>query len=368
MKYNANNKPLVCMMTQSTCYKGTKEMEVKGILFHSTGSNNPNIKRYVQPDDNAANKNELIKIIGKNAYGNDWNHIARKAGLNAWIGKLADGSVASVQTMPWNYRPWGCGSGSKGSCNDGWIQFEICEDALTNKTYFEKVYKEACELTAYLCKIFKIDPKGTTTLNGVTVPTILCHQDSYKLKLGSNHSDVYHWFNKHGKNMETVRADVYELLNPKPVVNNASKFKAGDIVKITGSTYYNGKSVPSWVRNKTWIVRSAVGDRIVVDKSADGKNAIMSAFNTKDLCVATATEAKPANTTKPTTAPSAPVIKKGVKVKVKNGAKTYTGGNLSSFVYKKTYTVLQEPKGDRVVIGINGAVTAAVNKKDLIIV
>ena len=268
MKYNSNNKPLVCMMTQSTCYKGTREMTVKGILFHSTGANNPNLKRYVQPDDNASNKAELIKIIGKNTNGNDWNHITRQAGLNAWIGKLADGTVATVQTMPWNYRPWGCGSGSKGSCNDGWIQFEICEDSLMDKTYFDKVYKEACELTAYLCKMFNINPKGTTTLNGVTVPTILCHYDSYKIGLGSNHSDIYHWFNRYSKDMDTVRADVAELLNPKTV---AASFKAGDIVKIAGSTYYTGKAVPAWVLKKNWAVHSVSGDRVVLGKSADGK-------------------------------------------------------------------------------------------------
>ena len=56
MKYNNTNKPLQCMMTQSTCYKGTKKMKVLGVLWHSTGVNNPNLKRYVQPDDNAPNK------------------------------------------------------------------------------------------------------------------------------------------------------------------------------------------------------------------------------------------------------------------------------------------------------------------------
>ena len=53
MKYNSNNKPLVCMQTQSKCYKNTKTMNVVGILWHSTGANNPNLKRYIQPDDNA---------------------------------------------------------------------------------------------------------------------------------------------------------------------------------------------------------------------------------------------------------------------------------------------------------------------------
>ena len=150
MKYSASNPPLKCLMTNSTCYKQTRTMKVLGVLWHSTGANNPNLKRYVQPSDNAADKAKWIELLGKNQYGNDWNHITHQAGLNAWIGKLADGTVTTVQTMPWDYRPWGCGSGSKGSCNSGWIQFEICEDGLTDKAYFDKVYKEACELTAYL--------------------------------------------------------------------------------------------------------------------------------------------------------------------------------------------------------------------------
>ena len=48
--------------------------------------------------------------------------------------------------------------------------------------------------------------------NGVTVPTILCHSDSYGLGLGSNHSDVMHWFKKYGKTMADVRTDVAKLI------------------------------------------------------------------------------------------------------------------------------------------------------------
>lgn len=218
MKYSASNKPLVCMQTQSTCYKGTSKMTVKGVLWHSTGANNPTLKRYVQPSDDAADRAEMLKLLGTNNNKNDWNHISHQAGLNCWIGKLADGTVTTVQTMPWDFKPWGCGSGSKGSCNNGWIQFEICEDGLTDKTYFDKVYKEACEITAYLCDMYGIDPMGTVTVNGVKVPTILCHADSHKLGLGSNHGDVNHWFPKHGKSMETARKDVAELLGKKTSV------------------------------------------------------------------------------------------------------------------------------------------------------
>lgn len=120
-----NYSPIVCMQTKSTCYQQTSKMQIKGVLWHSTGCNNPNIKRYVQPSENDTKYSQLIALIGKNTGGNDWNHISIQAGLNAWIGKLADGTVATVQTMPWDYKPWGCGSGSRGSCNNGWIQFEI---------------------------------------------------------------------------------------------------------------------------------------------------------------------------------------------------------------------------------------------------
>lgn len=224
MKYNNTNKPLICMMTNSTCYKETGRMAVKGILWHSTGANNPWLKRYVQPSDNASDKTELLAKLGKNQYKNDWNHISVEAGLNAWIGKLANGTVATVQTMPWDYRPWGCGSGRRGSCNNGWIQFEICEDALTDKAYFEAVYKEACELTAYLCKMFSLNPKDSVNFNGVSVPVILCHQDSYKLGLGSNHGDVYNWFNKYGKTMDNVRNDVAALMTSSgTVITNSAQ-------------------------------------------------------------------------------------------------------------------------------------------------
>ena len=249
MKYSSKNKPMQCMMTQSTCYKNTSEMEIKGILWHSTGANNPNIKRYVQPDDNAANRDALIEKIGKNPYGNDWNHADREAGLNAWVGKLSDGTVATVQTMPWNYRPWGCGTGSKGSCNDGWIQFEICEDNLDDKDYFNKIYEEACELTAYLCKMFNIDPNKTVTVNGTNIPTILCHADSHSLGFGSNHGDINHWFPKFGKSMETVRTDVSALLmkeeseQSSPSTN--TDFKIGDIVEFSGGFHYTNANATS---------------------------------------------------------------------------------------------------------------------------
>lgn len=62
-----------------------------------------------------------------------------------------------------------------------------------------------------------------------------------------------------------------------------------------------------------------------------------------------------------------PSLKVGSKVRVKKGAKDYNGTQLASFVYSTVYDVIQI-SGDRVVIGLGKAVTAAVHKKDLILV
>ena len=237
MKYSTNNPPIVCMMTNSTCYKSTSQMAVKGILWHSTGANNKTLKRYVQPSQNDPNYNTLINIIGKNTNGNDWNSISIQAGLNAWVGTLADGSIAAVQTMPWDYKPWGCGSGPKGSCNNGFIQFEIAEDSLVDGNYFMKAYQEACELTAYLCKLYNINPFGSVDINGVDVPTILCHADGCQLGLGTNHSDVYHWFTRYGKSMDNVRQDVANLLG---VAQNTAATPTTNIPSIKKGMKNNG--------------------------------------------------------------------------------------------------------------------------------
>ena len=43
---------------------------------------------------------------------------------------------------------------------------------------------------------------------GLTEKNIICHSEGHKLGIASNHADVMHWFPKHGKSMDTFRADV----------------------------------------------------------------------------------------------------------------------------------------------------------------
>ena len=354
MKYSKSNPPLVCMQTNSTCYKGTSTMQVKGVLWHSTGANNPLLSRYVQPTDGSADYDRMIKLLGKNKYGTDWNHTRQNAGLNCWIGKLADGSVTTVQTMPWNYRPWGCGSGSKGSCNTGWIQFEICEDALTDKNYFNAVYKEAVELTAYLCTLYGLNPKGTANLNGVTVPVILCHADSHKLGLGSNHGDVLHWFKKYGKSMDDVRNDVAALMGaniedstPTPVAPAPQMYRVR-------KSWANAASQKGAYTNLDNAKRAC-------DAAGDG----YFVYDAKGVQVyPNKIEVKPV-----TPAPSTPAagLQVGDKIKLVAGATYSSGKSIPAWVFKSVLYCREIRKDGTVVFSTQktGAITGVIKKTSI---
>lgn len=175
-----------CLLTNNDCYIRGRTIRPQGVMIHSTGANNPELRRYVAPNDG---------LLGEPSMRN-WNQSGTNACVHAFIGKLADGSVATYQTLPWDMRGWHCGR----SGNDTHISFEICEDGLVDAGYFKAVYREAVELTAYLCKKYGLGPLE----DGV----VICHAEGYKRGIASNHGDVLHWFPKHGKTMDDFRADV----------------------------------------------------------------------------------------------------------------------------------------------------------------
>ena len=183
------------ILTKNACYKAGKTITPKGIMVHSTGASNPWLKRYVGPDDG---------LLGKDQYNKHWNQDkpgGKQVCVHAFIGKLANGSIATYQTLPWNHRGWHCSSGWKGSGNDTHIGFEICEDNLSDRVYFRKVFIEAVELCVYLCKLY-----------GLNENNIICHSEGYKHGIASNHADVMHWFPRHGETMDSFRKAVKERL------------------------------------------------------------------------------------------------------------------------------------------------------------
>ena len=78
-----------------------------------------------------------------------------------------------------------------------------------------------------------------------------------------------------GYNYSAIQKEVNKLLA-------ANTFKEGDKVKLVkGATFYNGKSISSWVFNSTLYVREIDGDRIVI--STLKKGAVTGAVHKKYL-------------------------------------------------------------------------------------
>ena len=159
-------------------YGRTATHTIKGIVVHSTGCNQQRIEPFT----------------------NVWNSAASDICVHAIIGMGPQG-FGSYQLIPWDKYVGGCGRGARGSYNGSHIQFEICEDGLSDPAYFSKVYKEAVELCAYLCEQYKLSPS-----------TIVCHSEACALGYASNHADVMHWFPRHGKTMDDFREDVKKIL------------------------------------------------------------------------------------------------------------------------------------------------------------
>lgn len=159
-----------------------------GIIIHSTGANNPNLKRYVNAPE----------ICGENPYRNYFDRADSDVCPHAVIGLDKSGEVRAAKLLPWNVCCWGCGSGSKGSYNyaPAYIQIEIAEDALNDRAYFEETFGLAADLCQRLMKNYPtIKPEN-----------IISHKEACARGYASNHGDPEHWLARFGKNMDWFRS------------------------------------------------------------------------------------------------------------------------------------------------------------------
>lgn len=226
------------IQTKNPSYKSARGITPVGIVVHSTGANNPNLKRYV----------DYEAVCGKNVNGNHLNRTDAEISMHGFIGKDKNGKVAIVQTLPYNIACWGCGKGSKGSYNYdpvAHVQFEMCEDNLNDKAYCKECFDAAVEYCAALCKELKLDPLGKNV--------IVSHNEAAKLGYASNHGDPEHWFSKHGYTMDKLRKAVDEKVKGKEEKKSESKntttatqtdtskdkvLKAGQTIKLNKANLY----------------------------------------------------------------------------------------------------------------------------------
>jgi len=188
--------------TKNRCYQQGKKVTHTGILVHSTGAVNRNLKRYVDAPDR----------LGKNQYNNHWNSEKADKAVHAFIGWDKDKKIIVAETLPLDISCWGSGSGKNGSCNRTHIQFEICQGSDTDAAYYKAAIGVAEKYCAHLCKE-----------RGWTADDIISHKEAAEAGKASNHGDPDSWMRKFGDSMDAFRARVASLLGETVTVNAPEK-------------------------------------------------------------------------------------------------------------------------------------------------
>ena len=179
-----------CYQTKNPCYRKGTPMKPVGIVVHSTGANNPHLCRYV----------DCPERLGVNRYGNHWNRPEAATLVHGAIGLDKEGFVTVVNTLPYTMAAWGVGKGSRGSYNydpTGHIQFEMCEDDLTDPSYFDQVMGTAVAYCARLCREY-----------GLAAESVVSHKEAHAQGYASNHGDPENWMGRFGMTREDFRARV----------------------------------------------------------------------------------------------------------------------------------------------------------------
>ena len=157
---------------------------------------------------------------------------------------------------------------------------------------------------------------------------------------------------KHGKlpYIEYDNAAPVQPDKPDTGAGAGGAIKAGSVVRVKqGAKTYTGGGLASFVYERDHVVSELNGDRAVITYGG----VTVAAVRVSDLVLADGSGA-------------GGTIKAGSVVRVKQGAKTYTGGGLASFVYSRDH-VVSELNGDRAVITYGGVTVAAVRVSDLVL-
>lgn len=338
------------IMTKNPCYTAGRKITVKGLMLHSVGCPQPKASVFI----------------------NNWNSSSYdRACVHGFI-DANDGII--YQTLPWNHRGWHGG----GSSNNTHIGVEMCEpacikytggssftcsDLSTAKACAKRTYDSAVELFAFLCKEFNLNPLG----DGV----IVSHKEGHARGIASNHGDPEHLWKGLGLpyTMDTFRKAVNDCMNKG---SEDKKSDEGVLYRVQVGAYTVRANADAQLAK----VKAAGFDIYMIQ--VDGFFKIqVGAYSVKSNADAMLAKIKAAGfdafiTTKGGQAVSASTevkktIQVGSTVRLNKGAKTYSGGSLSSFVYERNHQV-KEISGDRAVITYGGTVVAAVKVSDLTLV
>lgn len=227
------------------------------------------------------------------------------------------------------------------------ITIEVASDTTEPYAVTDAAYNALIKLVADICKRNNIKKLIYSTNKADRVN----HKNGCNMTVHRDYANKScpgtYLYERQAKIAEAVNkllaAETTKPETTKPQVENTAKIKANDVVTINSesATYYDGvKKVPAWVRKKKWIVKQVNGDRAVIDKSQDGKNAICSAINVKFLTVEKSTA--PAEKVETFKAYTVKVTASALNIRKGPGTNYGTNGAIRD---KGVYTIVEESTG-----------------------
>lgn len=278
----------------------------------------------------------------------------RECSANYVVGK--DGSIGlSVEEKD---RSW-CSSSA--SNDNRAVTIEVASDTTHPYAVTDKAYAALLDLVTDICRrngIKKLLWKGDKSLIG---------------QVAKQNMTVHRWFANKAcpgdylySRHSAIAAEVNKRLGDSAAEPEKPSSGAGTLYKVqTGA--FKQKSNAQALEKK---LKAAGFDTYIVNTGGYYKVQV-GAFSKKANAEATLTKLKKAGYSDAfiTTGSgnAAASVKVGSKVRLKQGAKTYDGKSLASFVYNRDH-VVKEIKGDRAVITYGGVVVAAVKLSDLTLV
>lgn len=213
-------KEIIQNLIKNACYMaGRKLSRKKGVLIHSTATPGATPERFA---NNWNVYHSGGKDIGPHKFEPDKSgKCITCGGRQCCVNAFCDDTKV-IQTLPYDHRPWGCGSGKKGSGNDWYTQIEICEPA---GIYYDKNWnyhiKSGYEdkVKNYIINAFEVAAQWAAArlkefgITQVNKNTVTSHYEAYANGIAGNHGDPRGLFALAGLDMDKFRVRVDQILN-----------------------------------------------------------------------------------------------------------------------------------------------------------
>ena len=187
---------------------------------------------------------------------NDASALAERNNVNRWDNEaevsfhIAIDDIEAIQLIPFNRNSWHAGDGGNGPGNRDYIAIEICYSKSGGDRFIKAEQRAAKEVAALLKEY------------GWSINNVKKHQD-FSNKYCPHRTLDMGW--QRFLNMIQAELSASNVIDTPSVPSNSNeKIVLGSKVKVIGSNYATGETVPSWVKSNTYAVTQVSGDRALL--------------------------------------------------------------------------------------------------------